>query len=621
MRLTTIGVLAAATMAAPAVAAGRGRDSDRDGLSDRYEVRKSGTRPRTADTDRDGLTDGFEVRSSRTNPRRRDTDRESLSDGFEVRKSRTSPRRRDTDGDGLSDSYELRRSRTSPLRADTDGDSVSDGMEVLLGMDPLTKPTGPSFPQGPAPGAESPPGPPLPDLVPPETRITAGPSGTVASGSASFSFTSSEAGSAFQCRLDSGAWAACSSPRSYAGLANGSHSFDVRATDPAANTDATPASRTWTVDLAPSSGRCDRSATTSSFASQVSAATAGQTICLASGGYGSWSGTNKAITIRPEDGASPTMAISFGSGDCCFTIDGGRTSFSSGTGLTITGGGSPAIGSGANNITIKNTNFTAGIRLDGLTNSNILFDHNQHFGLSANDYTAAIHLSYGASQPSGVTIQNSLFRDMSADGVQAGPAVNILNNEFARIRPAVPEQHTDAIQLYDGCASALGVGSTIRGNYIHEGEQAIGAFDGACGNLIEHNVVQNFTAHWITVMGDRPGSTVQWNTITGSGAGVIACGSKAGYPSSQTIIRNNVAGGIDLSNGVACTPTQSTNNMLRSGGSGGNFSGAPTFAGGSSPSTFGGFQLAAGSPGKGRAADGSDVGAFGAGFAGGPPSQ
>jgi hypothetical protein len=85
------------------------------------------------------------------------------------------------------------------------------------------------------------------DTVPPETTITSGPSGTVNSSSASFSFTSSEPGSTFACSLDGGAYEACSSPRSYTGLSVGPHTFRVRATDPAGNTDGSPAERTWNV--------------------------------------------------------------------------------------------------------------------------------------------------------------------------------------------------------------------------------------------------------------------------------------------------------------------------------------------------------------------------------------
>src|SRR5207302_9226008 len=65
---------------------------------------------------------------------------------------------------------------------------------------------------------------------------------------ASFSFTSSQAGSTFSCALDSAAVAACTSPQSYSGLAAGSHSFTVTATDPAGNA-SSPAPSTWTIDL------------------------------------------------------------------------------------------------------------------------------------------------------------------------------------------------------------------------------------------------------------------------------------------------------------------------------------------------------------------------------------
>ena len=85
------------------------------------------------------------------------------------------------------------------------------------------------------------------DTTPPDTTITSGPSGTVSDTSATFSFASTESGSTFACSLDGGAFANCTSPASYSGLADGSHTFTVRATDVAGNTDPTPATATWTI--------------------------------------------------------------------------------------------------------------------------------------------------------------------------------------------------------------------------------------------------------------------------------------------------------------------------------------------------------------------------------------
>jgi len=94
------------------------------------------------------------------------------------------------------------------------------------------------------------------DTTPPETELLSGPASLERSSSATLSF-GSEVGASFECRLDDGAWAACSSPADVSGLADGAHQFQVRATDVAGNTDLTPASRTWTVDTVPAETSID----------------------------------------------------------------------------------------------------------------------------------------------------------------------------------------------------------------------------------------------------------------------------------------------------------------------------------------------------------------------------
>jgi subtilisin-like proprotein convertase family protein len=85
------------------------------------------------------------------------------------------------------------------------------------------------------------------DITPPDTTITSGPTGFTKATNASFGF-SSEPMATFQCSFDGADFDDCSPLQSYSGLADGPHTFRVRARDLAENDDPTPAERTWTVD-------------------------------------------------------------------------------------------------------------------------------------------------------------------------------------------------------------------------------------------------------------------------------------------------------------------------------------------------------------------------------------
>ncbi len=85
------------------------------------------------------------------------------------------------------------------------------------------------------------------DATPPDTTIDSGPTGPTATTSAAFTFSSSEVGSTFECVLDGGTLASCTSPVPFTDLQPGPHQFSVRAIDPVGNVDPVSASRQWEV--------------------------------------------------------------------------------------------------------------------------------------------------------------------------------------------------------------------------------------------------------------------------------------------------------------------------------------------------------------------------------------
>jgi hypothetical protein len=89
------------------------------------------------------------------------------------------------------------------------------------------------------------------DITPPDTTLDSHPTDPSNSADATFTFSSTETPATFECQLDDGGFTACSSPETYTGLTDGSHTFEVRSIDEAGNVDPTPASFTWTVSTVP----------------------------------------------------------------------------------------------------------------------------------------------------------------------------------------------------------------------------------------------------------------------------------------------------------------------------------------------------------------------------------
>jgi hypothetical protein len=170
---------------------------------------------------------------------------------------------------------------------------------------------GTSRPSGNAPdiggdefGSGTPPPPPPADTTAPTTTISSGTSGSTTATTASFSFTGSDettaAGSlTYDCSLDGAAYAACTSPKGYSGVAVGSHTFSVRAKDAAGNVDATPASQSWTV-TAPPPPPADTTAPTTTLSSATS---------------GSTTATTASFTFTGADETTATGSLTY---DCSF---------------------------------------------------------------------------------------------------------------------------------------------------------------------------------------------------------------------------------------------------------------------------------------------------------------
>ncbi len=347
------------------------------------------------------------------------------------------------------------------------------------------------------------------------------------------------------------------------------------------------------VRLSPAAaGTCDRTASPSSLSSAVSAASAGQTICLGDGSYGTWSGANKAITLRAAPGVTATMAVDLGAGDSGFTLDG-----LSGMGGMVT--------AGAHDFVIRNSTFTSAIVFD-VANANILLDHNSHDWNAVYDGSGNGKIIIGSSvgDYSGVTVQNSTIRDGDLDGVHIGAGVNVLNNVFANLCDR-NTNHTDNIQ-FEGAR-----GGRIAGNYVYAGAdcmtQGITSYDSnTFGVTIEDNVVDIRRPWGIEFYSDTNSvirhNTVRWYADADCEYDGIVCGQisldhrETDPPGVGTQVYDNIATDVNFDDGSDGTAHH-------------NVSGQRAVYEGPLE-TYAGFKLAPSSPvGVKAASDGLDAGA------------
>jgi hypothetical protein len=518
-----------------------------------------------------------------------DGDGDGLSDRFERLRSYTDPQNRDSDADGLSDGDELRIVGSDPLEADSDSDGTGDGLEWLLGGDP-TEPGGPWFgPPGPPPES--------PDTTPPATALGGGPQGVVSSDSATFGLASSEPASSFECRLDQEAWTQCASPKSLSGLAEGTHRFEARATDPAGNVDRSPASRQWTVSKPPpapappppapvpppapapppppTAGNCDVTAGSGGELRSAVAGNPGKTVCVL-GNVGrvdlSALSPSSTVTVRPHPNGGRLGDVNATAGSDRITIDGLRfTSFAT--------SGTP--GNFATSLTLRNcvAGGEPGSRVDvfalvdirqnvdGITIDGCDFGYTTSVGASG-DTGFGIRAVNGSAGPiRNLEVTNTKLHHLACDGLQLAGVerLRLDRNEIAYIASDGTDLHADSLQILslDGDPGQ----NRITNSYIHHtgflapGQLPPGGAAGQwlwhnysdTGALVENNLIvdnRNYSPYWY---GATSNVALRNNTIVRNG---LAFGSNSpdmqweGSGGVNRVAERNIIGAMGGGQGV-----------------------------------------------------------------------
>lgn len=361
-----------------------------------------------------------------------------------------------------------------------------------------------------------------------------------------------------------------------------------------------------------SSDQCDRSATTATISTQLSAATGGQTVCLASGSYGTvaitTSKTGGRVRITPASGASATIYPDFQGTSSGWTVS-GFTGTSSLTGASVNDGQQ-----GSHDITIQSNAVSGQIIVDthvgtaGMLNGNILIDGNDIANVDATFTDGAILVGYlggPGTNVSGVTVSNNTIHGGCSDGIQTGSyGALITRNTIYNKRQGSCGVHVDCMQ------SAGSSHETWTYNLCYDDDTGMITYNTECSpNMtVSHNAVRNIStggeALVIGGAGCSANATFEHNTAV-QGASSVA--PVISTNSTNAVARNNViAGGVTLDG----TGQAGDYNLCRAGTCAGahSLSGSTPVFVDSNFTTLAGAALASGSPGYLAGSDGTSMG-------------
>lgn len=339
-------------------------------------------------------------------------------------------------------------------------------------------------------------------------------------------------------------------------------------------------------------------------ASAVSSAAAGSTICLNNGNYGTanFSSISKSnfVTVQSVSGRGATISPQIG-----------NSKFLRFSNLTIAGA---SINGCASNIQLTSSTFTSGASISdrGFSCSyplNITIDGSIFSNLSGAGYEGRISVvDDDGHQPSlGIVISNNEIRDGcnsdgvflagGASGVQIGPG-----NVFSNIIQSGPV-HCDNIQFYGS-----GWNNSIIKNLFKAGSSFLMLVDSADNAIISHNIFDG-TGDGAGIklqIAQTSNTTFEHNTLKNAGMS-INLGSTATIKNNAFInstYNPNAQGSISGCSNCAASYNISTGAITGTN----SIQGTPTFLGGTSPTTWAGWQLTSGSLGYRNASDGNDRG-------------
>lgn len=247
----------------------------------------------------------------------------------------------------------------------------------------------------------------------------------------------------------------------------------------------------------------------------------------------------------------------------------------------------------------------------------ILIDHDRLDNIAAeNPWEGRISVQALDAAPSsdqGITISNSHFAKGCGDGIQTlgkaymthiGPGNEFTNLPQANCAPNYNNPHVDPIQDYGGNYN------DVHGNWFHDNGDGSGgyeAFDNCLGPHVYNNViVTNTYARSISCDASKTGMTgrnalIEHNTVANN------TGIGTDSNSTGNVVRNNVMSGFISGENW----TAEDHNLCFSGSlcvAGSDIKANPIYIGGSSPSSFYGWQLDPSSPGYHAASDGKSMG-------------